>query len=383
MLDRPYSLKVRRLLFQIHLWCGVILGLYLAIISLTGAVLVFEEEIEAHHHPRPPHIWAEAGPPADIPIVVRKVRNAFPRNRLMAVLPPVPEQPTYLVFLKTEPRSAIVAVDPVTGAPLDRGPLSDSFLGKLADFHANLFAGQPGRIVNGIAAAVLLLLSATGLAIWWPGRRAWPQGFTVRLGAGWRRLNLDLHRVTGIATMAFLLVWGSSAICFVWPKQALGLVAHFSSVTAVVPPRVTVLPQPNGQPADLGGMIDQARAHAPGMTVAAVDLPGDAEDPLVIMMGQTGHRNLSNVTRLYFDPFTGRLLTTWQYRRNRTAGEWLIWSMRPLHYGFYWGLAGKIVWALFGLAIPVLFATGFFMYWNRTLGKRWRSIRNTAAESRV
>jgi uncharacterized iron-regulated membrane protein len=383
MLDRPHSLKARRLLFQIHLWCGVILGLYLAIISLTGAVLVFEEEIEAYHHPRPPHRWEATGPPAEIAAVVTKVQNAFPRNRLMAVLTPVPEQPTYLAFLKTESRSAIVAVDPVSGDPLDRGPLSDSFLGKLADFHANLFAGRPGRIINGIAAAILLLLSATGLVIWWPGRRAWNRGFALRFGAGWRRLNLDLHRVTGITTMAFLLVWGSSAIYFVWPNQALGLVGHFSSVAAVVPPRVTVSPQANGQRTDLGEMIEQARAHAPGMTVAAVDLPGDAEDPLVIMMGQTGHRNLSNVTRLYFDPFTGRLLTTWQYGRNRTAGEWLIWSMRPLHYGFYWALAGKIVWALFGLAIPVLFATGFFMYWNRTLGKRWRSTRQTAAEIRV
>ncbi|HWB85091.1 MAG TPA: PepSY-associated TM helix domain-containing protein [Bryobacteraceae bacterium] len=379
MLDRPHSLKARHTLFQIHLWCGVILGLYLSIISLTGVILVFEEEIEANHHPTLSRMSRVAEPAADIAIVVQKVQNAFPHNRLLAVLPPVPEQPNYLAFLKTESRSAIVTVDHATGEPLDSAPLSDSFLGKLADFHANLFAGRQGRLVNGIAAVILLLLCATGLAIWWPGRRAWKLGFTVRLGASWKRLNLDLHRVVGITTIAFLLVWGITAIYFVWPKQALALVAHFSSVAAVVPPRVTVSPEVNGQRADLGGMIEQARSDAPGMTVAAVDFPGDAQDPLVIMMGQSGHRNLSNVTRLYFDPFTGRLLATWRYGCNRTAGEWLIWSIRPLHYGFYWGLAGKIVWALFGLSIPVLFATGLLMYWNRTLSKRWRSIRKHAA----
>lgn len=126
--------------------------------------------------------------------------------------------------------------------------------------------------------------------------------------------------------------------------------------------------------ADLRKMIQQARTEAPGLTVAAVYLPGDTQDPLVISMGQSGRRNLSRVSRLYFDPFTGRLLATWRYGANRSFGEWLIWSMRPLHYGFYWGLRGKVVWALFGLAIPILFATGLLMYCNRILRKRWWGV---------
>jgi uncharacterized iron-regulated membrane protein len=372
ILDQPHNSKTRKMLFQIHLWCGIILGLYLTVISVTGAVLVFEEEIEAHRHSELPQASGKAGPVVDIAAVVSKVRNSFPENHLMTVLPPVPEQSTYLAFLKTKQRSAIVAVDPATGEPLDAGPLSDSFLGKLADFHANLLAGQPGRIINGAAAMILLSLCATGLIIWWPGWRALKQGFMIRIGRNWKRLSLDLHRVTGITAMAFLLVWGSTAVCFVWPKQALALVSRVSSVAAVVPPSITISPETIGSTADLRKMIQQARADAPGLTVVAVYLPCDAQDPLVISMGQSGRRNLSQVSRLYFDPFTGHLLAKWRYGANRTAGEWLIWSMRPLHYGFYWGLGGKVVWALFGLAIPILFATGLLMYWNRALRKRRR-----------
>lgn len=374
ILDRPHNLKARKKLFQIHLWCGIVLGLYLTTISVTGAVLVFEEEIQAYHHRGLSHALGRTGPTVDIVTVVDKVGTFFPENHLMTVLAPVSEQPAYLAFLKTKQRSAIVAVDPATGEPLDTAPPSDSFLGKLADFHANLLAGRAGRIVNGIAAMILLLLCITGLVIWWPGRQAWKQGFIVRFGRNWRRLNLDVHRVTGIAAIGFLLIWGCTAVYFVWPKQALALVSHLSSTAAVIPPSIRVSSGATDSKPDLRKMIQEARADAPGLTVVAVYLPGDAEDPLVISMGQSGHRNLSQVTRLYFDPFTGRRLAKWNYGANRSAGEWLIWSMRPLHYGFYWGLGGKIVWALFGLAMPVLFTTGLLMYWNRTLRKRWREL---------
>ena len=40
------------------------------------------------------------------------------------------------------------------------------------DLHDNLLQGKKGRRVNGIAALLLLLLSGTGAAIWWPGIRA-------------------------------------------------------------------------------------------------------------------------------------------------------------------------------------------------------------------
>jgi uncharacterized iron-regulated membrane protein len=125
ILDQPHSLKTRKRLFQIHLWCGIILGLYLTIISVTGAVLVFEEEIETHRRRELPQAFGKAGPMVSIVTVVSKVQSSFPENHLMTVLPPVPEQPTYLAFLKTKRRSATVAVDPSTGEPLDAGPLSD------------------------------------------------------------------------------------------------------------------------------------------------------------------------------------------------------------------------------------------------------------------
>jgi uncharacterized iron-regulated membrane protein len=42
---QPHSLWLRRALFQIHLWSGLALGLYIVMLSLTGSILVFNREL--------------------------------------------------------------------------------------------------------------------------------------------------------------------------------------------------------------------------------------------------------------------------------------------------------------------------------------------------
>jgi len=43
----PRRTWLRRAMFQVHLWTGVGIGLYAAIIGLTGSALVFRTEIES------------------------------------------------------------------------------------------------------------------------------------------------------------------------------------------------------------------------------------------------------------------------------------------------------------------------------------------------
>jgi uncharacterized iron-regulated membrane protein len=47
--------------------------------------------------------------------------------------------------------------------------------------------------------------------------------------------------------------------------------------------------------------------------------------------------------------------------------------MAPLHFGNWGGLPVKVLWCLLGLAPGTLGATGFLMWWNRVLRRRWRA----------
>src|SRR5580698_6390939 len=42
---QPQKIWLRRALFQVHLWSGVTLGLYILMISVTGSVLVYRNEL--------------------------------------------------------------------------------------------------------------------------------------------------------------------------------------------------------------------------------------------------------------------------------------------------------------------------------------------------
>ena len=53
-----------------------------------------------------------------------------------------------------------------------------------------------------------------------------------------------------------------------------------------------------------------------------------------------------------------------------------IWLQIPLHFGTYWGMTVKVVWALAGLAIALLTITGALMYWNRALRRKWKHLRS-------
>jgi uncharacterized iron-regulated membrane protein len=49
-LHHTRKLGIRTALFQIHLWLGVLLGVYVALTELSGSVLVWREEANARSY---------------------------------------------------------------------------------------------------------------------------------------------------------------------------------------------------------------------------------------------------------------------------------------------------------------------------------------------
>ena len=58
---QPQKLWLRRALFQVHLWSGIALGLYVLMMSVTGSVLVYRNELYRAATP-PPIISTGSGP---------------------------------------------------------------------------------------------------------------------------------------------------------------------------------------------------------------------------------------------------------------------------------------------------------------------------------
>ena len=374
LLHRPQQLWIRRLNFQIHLWTGIILGLYILMMGVTGSILVFSVELENLAGTKPWHTMKASEPFTDIGTVMNNLRAAYPHFQIVSVMAPVDTNPTFEGNLQGR-RRIKVALDPKTGQILGEFPRGAPWLSAIQQLHVSLFVSRSGRILNGIGAAFLLLLCFTGLVNWWPGVRNWKRALAVNFRRNWRRINYDLHSATGFWTLAIISLWAVSGIYFAWPELVFGLVNRISPIVTAKPPAVTVRPESlDAKPADLGRLVRQASAMDPGTTFRGVIFPYGRTAPLEILMmrGQGLGREYEDT--LYFDPYTGAHLATWQYGVNQSLGDWFIWSQVPLHFGVYWGLGIKIVWAILGLAAPLLAITGLLMYWNRELRKKWKRL---------
>lgn len=193
----------------------MIAGLYLVAVSVSGSALVFRREIEKGIHRT---VTVSSGPTAlSAEQLQRRAQRTYASGEVFAVIAPrKPSQP-YIVILAMGGKRVERLFDPYAGADLgDPRPLAHRALNWLADLHDNLLSGLTGRILNGLGALLLVLMSLTGAVIWWPGIKNWRRSTRVRWRARPARLNWDLHSAIGFWGYLFVLIWGVSGmqLCF-------------------------------------------------------------------------------------------------------------------------------------------------------------------------
>src|SRR5258708_3314377 len=190
-LRQPQSTWLRRATFQVHLWAGMILGLYIVVVCVSGSAVVFRNDV---------YNVVDAG---------EKAGTINPESAWL--------HPTYVAL---------------------------HWLGEL---HGRLLLGTNGMLVNAVGGFLTAGVCLTGLVIWWPGITRWRRALTVRGGVGWKRLNFDLHSAVGFWTFALLLMWGATGGYFVFPEPFRAVINYFTPINpppgATQPIRMTVAPQ--------------------------------------------------------------------------------------------------------------------------------------------
>ena len=117
--SRPQNVFLRKALFQIHLWAGIAIGLYLVVVCVTGSALVFRIHLQRAAFP---HLFtAMPGEPADAATILDWVSKAFPNDRISGIEAPTRELPTTFAFIVHEGRPHTFLLDPATGALLRFG----------------------------------------------------------------------------------------------------------------------------------------------------------------------------------------------------------------------------------------------------------------------
>ena len=217
---RPQRLWIRRALFQVHLWVGLGVGLYIVAISISGSALVFQPQLRRSFS-RGRVVVAASGSRLSVEELAQRAQRAYPAYEVDNIREgQAPGEPDEVVLERAHKRIDRL-FDPYTGLDLGyRYSAVEQIVAWLTALHDDLLGGPTGLLVNGIGSCFLTLLALTGAVLWWPGVKNWRRSTRIRWQARFPRLNWDLHSAIGFWFWLFVLVWGISGIYFCFPALA-------------------------------------------------------------------------------------------------------------------------------------------------------------------
>ncbi len=202
---RPF----RKIVFQLHLWLGVLLGIYVALISITGSAVVFRPEFTRWQIPQT--VPSTVGDRLSGDALAAAIDGVYRAEGLTVVRfsePPRADQPVTVRLARGDAERGRL-FDPYTATDLgDSYPASVRAMEWLVALHDELLGGFQGRRVNGLLGGVVALLVLSGAVIWWPGRRQWRKSLYATPGMS--RPLWHLHSAVGFWIFLLLFNWALS-----------------------------------------------------------------------------------------------------------------------------------------------------------------------------
>ncbi len=388
------------LLRRLHRWFGLFTAVFLFIAGATGAVIAWEQELDAALNPAFFH--SDQGPHRSSLELADILEASHPQARVTYLPLAVPAGDAMQVFV--EPRiDAVshqplmlpydeVALNPVTGAEQGKRLYGEASLSRenllpfIYKLHYSLelppVGGiDAGSLFMGIVAIVWVIDAFVSLLLSFPHPRSWRKSLAFRWKRGGHALLFDLHRSSGVWIWLLLLMVAVTAVSMNLRSQVVVPIVSAFSRLAPNPydTQTPLTPQQQREPDISRGQalaMAQSEARKRGWTVPAGALSFDPDYGIYGVEffkpgNERGDGGLGNPW-LYFDAHTGAL-TSSDVPGTGSAGDLFLQAQFPIHSGRIAGTAGRVVVTLIGLGVAMLSATGVVFWWRKQRARRRRS----------
>lgn len=350
----------------LHRWAGGLVGLVLAVLGFSGALLVHKD---AYLRATLPHA-ADA-----------QVQDAASVAAAVDALFSSAEPPRSIILATRSFGLHQLNYGEAGGAyATQQGEIVTRWTSKwerpelwIFDLHHHLFTGDAGELVAGIGGLAGLAFVITGAILWWPSRRlfslrAWP----ANLG---RNAVVRQHRDLGVVVAPLLLVSLLTGVMMTLPKVEDVLLAPFSRPSvmdaAQKPPKAKG--GPLADDLDWNAVLGAARARYPDGELRIISLPAKPGGLIQLRMRQQAEWLPNGRTMFWFDPADGRLVD----RRDALAqplGLRIANAEYPIHAAKVGGMAYRLVITLSGLSLALLGSLAVWTFWaNPKTQKRKRA----------
>lgn len=378
------TLPLRRVVFWMHVTAGLVAGVVILVMSVTGVLLTYEKQMirwaDGHRvsAPRSASVWMP------IDALVAAAEAARPGAQPAAVV--IRRDGTAPVELSFG-RDGSIFVDPYTGAVLGAGSTrARAFFRGVTEWHRYLGrrddARAIGKAVTGACNLAFFFLVLSGFYLWWPRTWTWTQFRHVlwfRRGVSGKARDFNWHHVIGYWSLVPLavIVWSGVVISYPW---ATDLTYRLAGETP--PPRATPASVPSGSvPATAGPLgerslstrdssqsldrlVARAAEHTGDWTIISAKLPLPSQGPVSVTVDAgTGAQPHKRGT-LQLERATGAEVAWEPFAASSRGRQWRTW-LRFTHTGEWYGIAGQTIAGIVTTGVVVLVWTGMALSWRR------------------
>ncbi|MDR2114888.1 MAG: PepSY domain-containing protein [Planctomycetaceae bacterium] len=358
-----------KFLYQTHLWLGIVSGIVLFIVALTGTLLVFQSDI-VHFFDHDRYFVSHPNmTPLNVEDLIAKVEQDMNGNVYFVRKYSNQNNATYVMSVannNTDGKTNTQIVDPYTGELLGVSTLFN-FFNAVQNLHTSLFLPKPiGKIIVGSASLIFVVLALTGLFLWLPAnfsnKKEWTTGFLVRFRKGKSLLVYDSHKTLGFYILIPILLMALTGMVFsfTWFRTGVNKVfnVQYSGDLKSVPPSSDAKPLP------FAYFIKKADELLEYKDYRWIIYP-DQNDATVYVKGiQIESFKLAKGESIVFERYTGEVL---HHERSEDIpiGKKIVFLLHSLHRGSIFGFPTQIIYFLACLTATTLPVTGIIIWWRK------------------
>lgn len=400
----PLWKKVRKLFNDIHLYAGLISGLVVILVCLSGTIYVYNTEIKE---------WAdseryfveEEGSRLSLDELRSKVESQIGGEVTSVFVSEDPSRTVQFSLLKDgeKGRGTTFFVNPYSGevvADNSERTAAEEFMSMQFSLHRWLLIDrieepllesmsnrELGRLINGIATSLFLLGVLTGMVIWVPQKvKSWRQGLKVKWSGNWKRVNHDLHNTLAFYSLIALFIMSATGLfwSFQWYREG-----WQKTWDTYQPPKkeqkgeeaIEIVPGPALQ-FSLDRALAKVNETLPYSGNSRISLPKDDSESISISKYRTGFFARSGSDQLQLDQANLEVKESKLFS-DMTVRQQIGRSVKSLHTGEIFGIFTKFLWFVACLIATSLPITGTLIWWNKRKKKKPSSKKKNVKERQV
>ncbi len=369
---------MKRFFQELHKGLGLIAGLFISLLCLTGAIMIFQDDVREVIFPeryfRPSSEGRNVLP---IATIVDKVNSEVGTDKISSVEISADTTRNYILSPqgKGKPR---YFVDPYTGDIKGvMNPKDSDFFGYALKLHRWLLTSPDswGKQVIGASTLLFVFILISGIVYWWPkGKKQLQARLRVKTDASRHRLYVDLHASLGIYCSVVLLLMALTGLTWSYPWYRSGLYA----VLGIESPKEPTKPEGKGKeqkPASEGNKEGEAPVFDWDTAYTLVRAKHDKYKNIRLEVGKASVARAGNfgnpraADNYKLDKQTGEIKSFEAYEDQPAASRARGW-IYGLHTGVWGGIITRVLYfvvCILGASFPI---TGLFIYMKKRAMKR-------------